>query len=85
MIIQTSRAFSTRSAVRNSTTATSMPIGEAMRNVAERAQSAVTQQASIEGFKAGVVYTVLAGSVATAGIMLLTPTGQKTVESRDLL
>jgi hypothetical protein len=79
--------LSTRSALRNTTAAdtTSFPVGEAMRNVAERAQSAVTQQASMEGFKAGVVYTLLAGSAATAGILLLTPAGQKTVESQDLL
>lgn len=66
-------------------TSSSMPVGEAWRNVAGRAQSAVTQQASADGFKAGVVYTLLAGSVVTAGIMILTPTGTKTVESSHLL
>jgi hypothetical protein len=53
--------------------------------VAERAQQSITAEASIEGFKAGVLYTLLAGSVATAGILILAPTGERDVKARDLL
>jgi hypothetical protein len=56
-----------------------------MRNVAERAQQSLVVEANVEGFKAGVLYTILAGSVATAGILMLAPTGERDVKERDLL
>jgi hypothetical protein len=45
----------------------------------------MAEQASIEGFKAGVVYTLLAGSLTTAGILMLTPSGERDVKAQDLL
>ena len=65
--------------------ATSIPLSESVRNVAERAQQAVVIEANTEGFKAGVLYTVLAGSAVTAGLLMLAPNGERDVKARDLL
>ncbi|KAF2663177.1 hypothetical protein BT63DRAFT_484498 [Microthyrium microscopicum] len=85
----TTRSFSTIPAMRNSAAeSASFPVSEAreaVRTVAERAHSAVAQQASVEGFRAGVVYTLLAGSVATAGIVMLSPDGEREVKGEHLL
>jgi hypothetical protein len=51
----------------------------------ERVAPSVVVKANAEGFKAGVLYTVLAGSVATAAILLVSPSGGRTVRERDLL
>jgi hypothetical protein len=63
------------------------PLTETVRNVAEKAQRVVVDNAaaSAEGFKAGVVYTLLAGVAATAAVMIFGPTGERTVEGKDLL
>jgi hypothetical protein len=42
-------------------------------------------KASAEGFKAGVLYTLLAGSVATAAILMVASSGERDVRERDLL
>jgi hypothetical protein len=63
----------------------SQPLSETVRNVAEQAQRVVGDSASVEGFKAGVLYTVLAGSVATAAVMMFSLAGERTVEGKDLL
>jgi hypothetical protein len=80
------RSFSSLPSLNNNVASQSAtPLAETVRNVASHAQRTVIVDASTEGFKAGVVYTLLAGSVATAGILLLTPMGEREVRSADLL
>jgi len=60
-------------------------LSHSVRNVAERAQAGIVSQASAEGFKAGVLYTLLAGSAATGAIIMLSPDGERDVKAKHLL
>jgi len=80
------RNFSTTPLVRNTAApSASMPLGESVRTVAEQAQQSLAGQATAEGFKAGVLYTLLAGSMATGAIIMLSPDGDRQIKGGDLL
>jgi hypothetical protein len=56
-----------------------------MRSVARRAQQGVVVKAGEEGFKAGVVATLLGGSVLAAGYLIMAPSVEAEVNGNELL
>lgn len=84
-IDQTTPSRPLSSSTRTQNNVTAVPIADAVRNVAQRAQEGVMIRAGEEGFKAGVLATLLGGSALTAGYLLFTPGNGKTVNANELL
>jgi len=73
------------SSTRTQNNAAAVPIADTVRNVAARAQESVMVKAGEEGFKAGVLATVLGASALTAGYLIVSPSAGKTVNANELL
>jgi hypothetical protein len=78
-----SRLISSSSRTQNN--ATAVPIADAVRNVAQRAQEGVMMKAGEEGFKSGVLATLLGGSALTAAYLIFSLSNGKTVNANELL
>jgi len=84
-IEQTSQNRLISSSTRTQNNAAAVPIADTVRNVAARAQESVMVKAGEEGFKAGVLATVLGASALTAGYLIASPSTGKTVNANELL
>ena len=65
--------------------ATAVPLAERVRSVAQRAQQGVLVKAGEEGFKTGVLATLLGGSALAAGYLIMAPSVGKEVNGNELL
>lgn len=77
------RLISSSSSTQNN--AAAVPIADAVRTVAQRAQEGIMIKAGEDGFKAGVLATLLGGSALTAGYLILSPNNGKPVNANELL
>lgn len=84
-IEQTTPSRLISSSLRTQNNATAVPIADAVRNVAHRAQETVMMKTGEEGFKSGVLATLLGGSALTAAYLIFSPNNGKTVNANELL